>query len=87
MLNVLGWDLMCATPASFLGVYKLLGIVFSDDYMIKHNQMTPPSAKIIDHMINYVDFFADFVLQYNEFLRFESNEVAAAIIACVRKVI
>lgn len=49
--------------------------------------MTPPSAKIIDHMINYVDFFADFVLQYNEFLRFESNEVAVAIIACVRKVI
>jgi len=62
MLNVLGWDLMCSTPANFLCVYKLLGIVFSDDYMIKHNQMVSPSPKVIDHIINYVDFFADFVL-------------------------
>lgn len=83
MLNVLGWDLMCATPASFLSVYKLLGIIFSDDYIFKHNQMTSPSSKIIDHMINYVDFFADFVLQYSEFLKYDSSDVAAAIIACV----
>jgi len=35
MLNVLGWDLMCATPANFLNIYKQLGVIFSDDYLIK----------------------------------------------------
>jgi len=37
MLNILGWDLICATPISFLSVYKLLGIVFSDDIISKNN--------------------------------------------------
>lgn len=62
MLNALSWDLMCATPANFLSIYKLLGIVFSDDYYMKSGQVLSPNAKIIDHMFNYVDFFADFVL-------------------------
>jgi len=36
-------------------------------------------------MLNYIDFFADFVLQFYEFNKFDPNDIAIAIIICVRK--
>ena len=50
VLNVIGWDLMAATPIDFLNLFLNFGILYSDDLVRsveRSNSMEKPSKKTL----------------------------------------
>jgi len=88
VLQTIDWNLLLATPIDFVKVFLSLGVVFSTDRVPSQEysgRSVSPSAKTLEYIQKYCEFFVDLCLQEYEFQKFKSVNMAVAIILCARR--
>jgi len=87
ILNDLNWALECVTPMDFIDFFLAQGVCFVDDKILQGNASKHVSKKITDSIRKYCEFFADLCAQHYSFVKYDSIDVASAIIAATRKIL